>query len=183
MALGKPNMKILVVDDFPTMRRIVKTLFKQNGYSDFIEAEDGEQALKILQTDTSIELIVSDWNMPNMTGIELLKSVRADPKLKHLPFLMVTAEADKANIIEAVKSGVSNYVVKPFTGQTLAEKLAKIFQMNASGAPGAQSPSQPSATAPQGGAKPAAAPGKPAAAAKAAAGTKPPSGPNVKKTG
>jgi two-component system chemotaxis response regulator CheY len=127
MALGQPNMKILVVDDFPTMRRIVKTLLRQNGYSDFLEAEDGAQALAILRKNTAIEFVVSDWNMPNMTGIELLKAVRADPKLKHLPFLMVTAEAEKENIIEAVKSGVSNYVVKPFTGQTLAEKLAKIF--------------------------------------------------------
>jgi len=127
MTLGQPNMKILVVDDFPTMRRIVKTLMRQNGFSDFTEAEDGAQALEILRKTPEIEFVISDWNMPNMTGIELLKSVRADPKLKHLPFLMVTAEAEKENIIEAVKSGVSNYVVKPFTGQTLGEKLAKIF--------------------------------------------------------
>ncbi len=127
MAVGQPNMKILVVDDFPTMRRIVKTLLRQNGYSNFVEAEDGMQALDILKKTPDIEFVVSDWNMPNMTGIELLKTVRADAKLKHLPFLMVTAEAEKENIIEAVKSGVSNYVVKPFTGQTLAEKLAKIY--------------------------------------------------------
>lgn len=127
MALAQPNMKILVVDDFPTMRRIVKTLMRQNGFNDFTEAEDGAQALDILRKNPDIEFVVSDWNMPNMTGIELLKAVRADPKLKHLPFLMVTAEAEKENIIEAVKSGVSNYVVKPFTGQTLGEKLAKIF--------------------------------------------------------
>lgn len=127
MAVGQPNMKILVVDDFPTMRRIVKTLLRQNGYSNFVEAEDGMQALDILHKTPDIEFVVSDWNMPNMTGIELLKTVRADAKLKHLPFLMVTAEAEKENIIEAVKSGVSNYVVKPFTGQTLAEKLAKIY--------------------------------------------------------
>ncbi len=127
MALAQPNMKILVVDDFPTMRRIVKTLMRQNGFTDFTEAEDGAQALDILRKNPDIEFVVSDWNMPNMTGIELLKAVRADPKLKHLPFLMVTAEAEKENIIEAVKSGVSNYVVKPFTGQTLGEKLAKIF--------------------------------------------------------
>jgi two-component system chemotaxis response regulator CheY len=127
MAVGQPNMKILVVDDFPTMRRIVKTLMRQNGFSDFLEAEDGAQALDMLRKNSDIEFVVSDWNMPNMTGIELLKAVRADPKLKHLPFLMVTAEAEKENIIEAVKSGVSNYVVKPFTGQTLGEKLAKIF--------------------------------------------------------
>ena len=128
MAVGQPDMKILVVDDLPTMRRIVKTLFRQNGFSDFMEAEDGAQAYEMLKKNPQIEFIVSDWNMPNMTGIEFLKAVRADPKFKHLPFLMVTAEAEKENIIEAVKSGVSNYVVKPFTGQTLAEKLAKIFQ-------------------------------------------------------
>lgn len=127
MAVGHPDMKILVVDDFPTMRRIVKTLMRQNGYSDFVEAENGAEAYEILKKTPGIEFVVSDWNMPNMTGIEFLKAVRADPKFKHLPFLMVTAEAEKENIIEAVKSGVSNYVVKPFTGQTLAEKLAKIY--------------------------------------------------------
>ena len=128
MAVGDPNMKILVVDDFPTMRRIVKTLMKQNGFNNFIEAENGEEAYHTLQKTPDIEFIVSDWNMPIMTGIEFLKTVRADPKFKHLPFLMVTAEAEKENIIEAVKSGVSNYIVKPFTGQTLGEKLAKIFE-------------------------------------------------------
>ena len=128
MALGKPDLKILVVDDFPTMRRIVKTLLRQNGYNNFVEAEDGEKALEMLHAEPDIEFIVSDWNMPNMTGLELLKTVRADPKLKHLPFLMVTAEAEKENIIEAVKSGVNNYIVKPFTGQTLKEKLTKVFQ-------------------------------------------------------
>ena len=122
----KPDLKILVVDDFPTMRRIVKTLLKQNGFSNFTEAEDGVQAMKLLESHGDFEFIVSDWNMPNMNGLELLKTVRATPKLKHLPFLMVTAEAEKENIIEAVKSGVSNYVVKPFTGQTLKEKLDKI---------------------------------------------------------
>jgi two-component system chemotaxis response regulator CheY len=132
MALGKPDMKILVVDDFPTMRRIVKTLLKQLGYGNIIEAEDGEQAYKVLKSTPDIEFIVSDWNMPNMTGLELLKTVRADDKLKHLPFLMVTAEAEKENIIEAVKSGVSNYVVKPFTATTLKEKMAKVFQTLAS---------------------------------------------------
>ncbi|MEZ4744213.1 MAG: chemotaxis response regulator CheY [Bdellovibrionota bacterium] len=128
MALGKPDMKFLVVDDFPTMRRIVKTLLRQNGYHNFIEAEDGQAAYRTLKENPDVEMIVSDWNMPNMTGLELLKAVRADPKFKHLPFLMVTAEAEKDNIIEAVKAGVSNYVVKPFTGETLNEKLKKIFQ-------------------------------------------------------
>jgi two-component system chemotaxis response regulator CheY len=127
MALGNPNMKILVVDDFPTMRRITKTLMKQLGYANMIEAEDGKQALEMLQKDATIEFIVSDWNMPNMTGLELLQAVRADEKLKKLPFLMVTAEAEQDNIMAAVKSGVSNYIVKPFTAQTLQEKLMKIF--------------------------------------------------------
>ncbi len=128
MQFGRPGMKVLVVDDFPTMRRIVKTLLKQNGFTNFIEAEDGEEAYETLKKNPDIEFIVSDWNMPKMTGIEFLKTVRADPKFKHLPFLMVTAEAEKENIIEAVKSGVSNYVVKPFTGATLGEKLSKIFK-------------------------------------------------------
>ena len=128
MAIGDRSMKILVVDDFPTMRRIVKTLFRQNGFENFVEAEDGAKAYETLKKVPGIEFICSDWNMPNMTGLEFLKAVRADPNFKHLPFLMITAEAEKENIIEAVKNGVSNYVVKPFTGQTLAEKLAKIFQ-------------------------------------------------------
>ncbi|MDD9950337.1 MAG: chemotaxis response regulator CheY [Zetaproteobacteria bacterium] len=128
MAVGKPDMKILVVDDFPTMRRIVKTLLRQNGFNNIIEAEDGAKAYSTLQTTGDIEMVVSDWNMPNMTGLELLKTVRADPKFKHLPFLMVTAEAEKENIIEAVKSGVNNYVVKPFTGAILKEKMDKIFE-------------------------------------------------------
>lgn len=133
MALGQPNMKILVVDDFPTMRRIVKTLMRQNGYTNFVEAEDGAQGLKMLAEQPDIEFIVSDWNMPNMTGLEFLKAVRADAKLKHLPFLMVTAEAEKENIIEAVKNGVSNYIVKPFTGATLQEKISKIYATKKAG--------------------------------------------------
>ena len=106
MTLFKPDLKILVVDDFPTMRRIVKTLLKQNGFNNFTDAEDGEQAFKMLNDEGDFEFIVSDWNMPNMTGLELLKTVRADAKFKHLPFLMVTAEAEKENIIEAVKAAV-----------------------------------------------------------------------------
>ena len=129
MTIMKPDLKILVVDDFPTMRRIVKTLMKQNGFENFTEAEDGRDAYRILQEHGDFEMIISDWNMPNMTGLELLKTVRADAKFKHLPFLMVTAEAEKENIIEAVKAGVSNYIVKPFTGQALKEKLAKIDAM------------------------------------------------------
>ena len=127
MALGRPDMKILVVADFPTMRRIVKTLMRQNGYTNFVEAEDGQLGFKMLESMPDIEFVISDWNMPNMTGLEFLKAVRADARFKHLPFLMVTAEAEKENIIEAVKSGVSNYIVKPFTGATLAEKIAKVY--------------------------------------------------------
>ncbi|MGE0171792.1 MAG: chemotaxis response regulator CheY [Oligoflexales bacterium] len=126
MTIFRPDLKILVVDDFPTMRRIVKTLLKQNGFSNFTDAEDGQKAFKKLEEEGDFEFIVSDWNMPNMTGLEFLKAVRADARFKHLPFLMVTAEAEKENIIEAVKAGVNNYVVKPFTATTLKEKLDKI---------------------------------------------------------
>lgn len=128
MTILKGDLKILVVDDFPTMRRIVKTLLKQNGFHNFMEAEDGQEGYRLLKEEGDFEMIVSDWNMPHMTGLEFLKAVRADPKFKHLPFLMVTAEAEKENIIEAVKAGVSNYIVKPFTGQALKEKLDKIDQ-------------------------------------------------------
>jgi two-component system, chemotaxis family, chemotaxis protein CheY len=127
MALGKPDMKILVVDDFPTMRRIVKTILKQLGYENTVEAEDGALGLAALEKDKTIEFVMSDWNMPNMSGIELLKNVRKHPKLKNIPFVLVTAEAEKENIIEAVKAGVNNYVVKPFTAEQLKEKLDKVF--------------------------------------------------------
>lgn len=128
MAMPPKEINILIVDDFPTMRKIVKTVLKQLGYTRITEAEDGAEGLEILKTNSSIQFVVSDWNMPNMTGIELLKEVRKNPKLKHLPFLMVTAEADKENIVEAVKSGVSNYIVKPFNAQTMKEKIDKIFK-------------------------------------------------------
>jgi two-component system, chemotaxis family, chemotaxis protein CheY len=121
------NMRFLVVDDFSTMRRIVRNLLKELGFSNVEEAEDGQVALHKLRNG-QFEFVVSDWNMPNMTGIELLKTVRADPQLKHLPFLMVTAEAKKENIIEAATAGASGYIVKPFTAATLDEKLGKIFQ-------------------------------------------------------
>lgn len=121
------NMRFLVVDDFSTMRRIVRNLLKELGFSNVEEAEDGQIALHKLRS-SQFDFIVSDWNMPNMTGIELLKQVRTDPTLKHLPFLMVTAEAKKENIIEAATAGASGYIVKPFTAATLDEKLAKIFQ-------------------------------------------------------
>ncbi len=124
--LFRPDTKILIVDDFPTMRRILKTLLRQNGFENFREAEDGQQGYETLQQEDGFDLIISDWNMPNMTGLEFLKAVRADERFKHLPFLMVTAEAEKENIIEAVKCGVSNYIVKPFTGHALKDKLVKI---------------------------------------------------------
>ena len=120
------SVKVLVVDDFATMRRIVKGVLKQLGFNDIIEAEDGDLALKELKKE-KVGLIVSDWNMPNMTGLDLLKAVRGDDKLKSIPFLMVTAEAKKENITDALQNGVSNYIVKPFTAETLKEKIEKIF--------------------------------------------------------
>jgi two-component system chemotaxis response regulator CheY len=120
------NMKFLVVDDFSTMRRIVRNLLKELGFVNVQEAEDGVDALKKLHSE-SFNFVVSDWNMPNMTGIELLRAIRADATLKHLPVLMVTAEAKRENIIEAAQAGASGYVVKPFTAATLDEKLKKIF--------------------------------------------------------
>lgn len=120
-------MKILVVDDFPTMRRIVRSLLRELGFSNIEEAEDGQQGLAKLK-EGGFELIVSDWNMPNMDGLEMLKHVRADDALKQIPVLMVTAEAKKENIIAAAQAGASGYVVKPFTAATLEEKLNKIFE-------------------------------------------------------
>ena len=125
--MGIENTKFLVVDDFSTMRRIVRNLLKELGFTNVQEAEDGVEALIKLRAD-KFDFVVSDWNMPNMTGIELLREIRADASLKHLPVLMVTAEAKKENIIEAAKAGASGYVVKPFTAATLDEKLKKIFQ-------------------------------------------------------
>lgn len=121
------EMKILVVDDFSTMRRIVRNILQQLGFKNIDEAEDGRQALDRLQSG-DIEMVVSDWNMPNMMGIDLLKAVRGDDKLKELPFLMVTAESQKENVIEAVQAGVSNYIVKPFTAETMEQKLELIFK-------------------------------------------------------
>lgn len=122
-----PSMKIMVVDDMSTMRRIVKNLLKQLGFANVDEAENGQEALIKLRGD-KFGFVVSDWNMPVMSGIELLRAIRADEGLKAIPVLMVTAEAQKENIIEAVQAGVSNYVVKPFTAETLQEKMAKIFK-------------------------------------------------------
>ena len=120
------RMNVLVVDDMSTMRRIVKNVLRQIGFSDIMEAENGQDALTKLKAG-GFGLVVSDWNMPVMQGIELLRAVRADAELKTLPFLMVTAEAQKENLIEAVQAGVSNYVVKPFTAEVLQGKLEKIF--------------------------------------------------------
>ncbi|MCX8070338.1 MAG: chemotaxis response regulator CheY [Thermodesulfovibrionales bacterium] len=119
------SLRVLVVDDFPTMRRIVKNLLKQLGFENIDEAEDGLTALQKLKTG-GYGLVVSDWNMPNMEGIDLIRKIRQDPALKDTPFLMVTAEAEKEKVIEAIKAGVDNYIVKPFTAEVLKEKLEKI---------------------------------------------------------
>ncbi|MFO0769096.1 MAG: chemotaxis response regulator CheY [Nitrospiraceae bacterium] len=122
-----PNMKILVVDDMSTMRRIVKNILKQLGFNNLEEAENGQEALTKLKAD-NYGFVVSDWNMPVMMGIDMLRAIRADEKLKKIPVLMVTAEAQKENLIEAVQAGVSNYIVKPFTAETMQEKISKIFK-------------------------------------------------------
>lgn len=121
------NIKILIVDDFSTMRRIIKNLLRDLGFTNTQEADDGITALPMLQAG-SFELLITDWNMPGMQGIDLLKAVRADPKLASLPVLMVTAEQKREQIIEAAKAGVNGYIVKPFTAATLKEKLDKIFE-------------------------------------------------------
>ena len=121
------KMKVLVVDDFSTMRRIVKNILRQLGFENILEADDGMSALDVLRSQ-SIDFIISDWNMPRLSGIELLKAVRTSEEWKDLPFLMVTAEGQKENVLEAVKAKVSNYIVKPFTPDTLAEKIKKIFE-------------------------------------------------------
>lgn len=121
------NIKILVVDDFSTMRRIIKNLLRDLGFNNTAEADDGLTALPMLQSG-NFDLLITDWNMPGMQGIDLLKAVRADPKLSTLPVMMVTAEQKKEQIIEAAKSGVNGYIVKPFTAATLKEKLEKIFE-------------------------------------------------------
>ena len=121
------NLKFLVVDDFSTMRRIVKNLLQELGYSDITEADDGNTALPLLK-DGSFDILITDWNMPGMPGLDLLKAVRADEKLAKMPVLMLTAEAKREQIIEAAQAGVNGYVIKPFTAQTLSEKLGKILQ-------------------------------------------------------
>ena len=121
------NMKILTVDDFSTMRRIIRNMLRQLGYTNILEAEDGAEALSLLQRE-KVDFVISDWNMPNMSGLDLLKAIRADENLKPIPVLLVTAEALKENVVEAVKAGVNNYVVKPFTAETLKEKIDAIFK-------------------------------------------------------
>ncbi|XTI73395.1 chemotaxis response regulator CheY [Acidithiobacillus sp. AC3] len=121
------NISILIVDDFSTMRRIVRNLLREIGFSNFDEAEDGVQALQKLHS-RPFDFVVSDWNMPNMQGIDLLRAIRADNQLRHLPVLMVTAEAKRENILEAAQAGVNGYIVKPFTAETLREKLDAIFK-------------------------------------------------------
>lgn len=125
--MADPKTKFLVVDDFSTMRRIVRNLLKELGYSNVDEAEDGAMALQKLKNE-NFDFVISDWNMPNMDGLEMLKQIRADAAIAKLPVLMVTAEAKKENIIAAAQAGASGYVVKPFTAATLDEKLGKIFE-------------------------------------------------------
>lgn len=120
-------MKILIVDDFSTMRRIIKNLLRDLGFTNTDEADDGQSALPMLQTGR-FDFLVTDWNMPGMTGIDLLKAVRAESKIATLPVLMVTAEAKREQIIEAAQAGVNGYVVKPFTAAVLKEKIEKIFE-------------------------------------------------------
>ena len=121
-----PNMRVLVVDDFSTMRRIIKNILRQLGFNNVVEADDGTTAWDVLNKD-KIDFVISDWNMPQMTGIELLRKVRASEEFADMPFLMVTAEAQQENIIEAVQAKVSNYIVKPFTPETMKQKIDKIF--------------------------------------------------------
>lgn len=120
------KIKILAVDDFSTMRRIIKNILRQLGYTNIVEADDGAKALAQLKQE-KVDLVISDWHMPNMDGLDLLKAIRSDEALKDIPVLMVTAEAIKDKIVDAIKAGVNNYIVKPFTAETLKEKIDKIF--------------------------------------------------------
>jgi two-component system chemotaxis response regulator CheY len=127
------SIKYLVVDDFSTMRRIVKNLLQELGYQDIQEADDGKTAWPMLQAG-NFDFVITDWNMPQMPGLDLLKAIRADARLKNLPVLMVTAEAKREQIVEAAQAGVSGYVVKPFTAEILKQKLDKILQARAAAA-------------------------------------------------
>lgn len=121
------RMKVLVVDDFATMRKIIRNILKQIGFEQIIEAEDGHAALQVLKHEP-VGLVVTDWNMPNLSGIELLRQIRQNPQTAKVPVLMVTAEGLKENVLEAVKAGVNNYVVKPFTAEVFQEKIEAIFR-------------------------------------------------------
>lgn len=120
-------MKILIVDDFSTMRRIVKNLLTDLGFSNFAEADDGAAAMLQLHAG-SFDFVVTDWNMPGMTGIDLLRAIRAEPRFAKLPVLMVTAESKREQIVEAAQAGVNGYIIKPFNAQTLNEKIERIFE-------------------------------------------------------
>jgi len=123
------DINVLIVDDMAAMRKILRTLLSQLGFKNVDEAEDGKQALdKLRQDPNKYDLVITDWNMPNITGIELVQAIRNDENLKHLPVLMVTAEAKKENVLMAIKAGVNNYIVKPFTAETLKEKIEAIFK-------------------------------------------------------
>ncbi|MCZ7587082.1 MAG: response regulator [Deltaproteobacteria bacterium] len=122
-----PDLRIITVDDYNTMRRIIKNLLGQLGYKSVLEAEDGRAALDVLKHE-KVDLIISDWSMPKMTGLDLLKAVRSDPDLKNTPFIMITAEGDRERIVAAVQAGVSNFIVKPFTAETLGDKISKVFE-------------------------------------------------------
>jgi two-component system, chemotaxis family, chemotaxis protein CheY len=130
---AQPDMSILVVDDFSTMRRIIKGLLQDLGFSNITEADDGLTALPLLRAG-NFDLLITDWNMPGMQGVELLRQVRADERLKKLPVLMLTAEAKREQIVEAAQAGVNGYVIKPFTATTLKEKIDKIFVVKSSAA-------------------------------------------------
>lgn len=120
------KMSVLVVDDFSTMRRIITNVLKQIGFEKIFEAEDGTKALELMQHE-KIDFVVTDWNMPQMSGLDLLKAIRADPERKDTPVLMVTAESLQENIVAAAQAGVNNYIIKPFDATTLSEKIDKIF--------------------------------------------------------
>lgn len=125
--MADTKMRILIVDDFATMRKIVRNLLKQIDFTNVDEADDGSTALEKLKSD-DFDFVITDWNMPQVTGLELLKTIRADEKMKKIPVLMVTAEAEKGHIVEAAQAGVSDYVVKPFSAEVLKDKIDKIFR-------------------------------------------------------
>lgn|SRR5690554_3770029 len=125
MSIDK-SMKVLVVDDFSTMRRIIRNLLREIGFTNTVEADDGATALPILKAG-GVDFVITDWNMPGMPGIELLNAVRRDENLKHIPVLMVTAEAKREQIVQAAQAGINGYIVKPFTAETLQQKIEKIF--------------------------------------------------------